>query len=58
MTRSKIKSSLKKEKEKASTSMIGLDLNLPYPLEITMKRYPIRYVAIHKFEGTYYRLPR
>lgn len=53
MTKSEVKTMLKKEKEKASTSIISLNLKPPYPTGIATKPYPITYVApqFQKFDG-------
>lgn len=52
MTRYEVKPMLKEEKENVSAYIISL-LNPSYPAEITMKPYPIGYVApqFQKFNG-------
>lgn len=41
MTRVDVETILRKEKEKGFTSTIGLDLKIPYPVEITEKHYQV-----------------
>lgn len=45
VSRSKVKATLRKEKEKASASVICLDLKLPYAIETVEELYSIRIMA-------------
>lgn len=46
MTLAEAKEMLIKVKDKVSTSIIGLDLKLPYPAEIAAKPYPVGMVFL------------
>lgn len=46
MTRSDVEATLRKEKEKATASLISLDMKPPYPSEIVAIPYSIKCVAL------------
>lgn len=51
MTRPEVESMLRREKQKASASFIGLDMKPSYATEIVVKLYSMIYLSTVSFNG-------